>query len=260
MNLLALAALALATSPHVTESTKTVRVSNAHYVAVITKLPEGLLTSLTTPDGRSTFLAGQTIYTDYGIYGPGRGYVGSREERAPHVAVKRLDGKVVVATTGYLMGKLAQGKKLIAYRVEYTFDSTPRIRIECEVVPPDSRPSVRAFLATYFHIPNMREWAVNTLDGVVREDRGEGRGRSYSAKLLPLDPQRPMAGFINTDGTSLLVSEIKWDTPVAPQNVIIHGTAFFFAWLDGRPSMLVPKPHRVRFVLTVGKGAPMRHP
>lgn len=258
MKLFALLALLHAASPTVRETLKTLEISTTHYVAVITKTPAGLLTSLRSPDARTRFVADHSIYTDFGIYGPGRGYVGTRDERSPRVRVQRAAGKVVVTTTGHLRGRPTTGKKLSAYRVVYTFDASPRIAVLCEVTPAEPQPEVRAFLATYFHVPQMREWAANTLDGIVREDRVKRRARSYQARLLPLDAADARVGFMNQDNTSLLVSDIRWDVPVSPQNVIIHDTAFFFAWLDGEPAQLVAKPHRVRFVLTVGKGDPMR--
>lgn len=253
MKLFALLAALSASGVSLTQTPETIQVRNGHYVAVITRSPAGLLTSLTSPDGRTTFLTGHTIYTDVGIYGPGRGHVGTREEEAPRVEVQRADGKITITSTGHLRGKLAEGKKLIPYRVAYTFDATPQITVECEVTPPYSQPEVKGFLATYFHVPKMNEWAVNTIDGVIREDCRKQRGRNYSAKVTPLNADDPRVGLLNADGRALLVSDVQWTTPIAPQNVIIHGTAFFFAWLDGLATELVQKPYRVWFVLTVGK-------
>ncbi len=245
-------------SPSVKETAQTIEVRGPQYVAVIGKSPGGLLRSLRSPDGKIEYAANHMIYTDVGVYGPGRGYVGSRNERAPRVTAQRAGGRVVVTAVGKLRGKLAEGKKLIGYRVVYTFDDSPRIQVLCEATPGESQDQVRAFLASVFVVPHMREWAALTINGVVRQDRRAGRRRSYQSKHEPLDARRPMLGFINDDGSSLLVSDIRWEGPTPLQDIIIHGRAVFFAWFDGIPARLAAQPYRVRFTLTLGRGDPMK--
>jgi len=240
----------LAAEVEVVEKNQKIIILNEHYIATISKAMGGMLELLETADGRALLLSGHQIYTDVGIY-PVRAYVGTRNEANPRVAITRRDGTVVVTSGGFLRGKVAEGRKLVSFGIVYVFDQSPAIRVECRVTPPEKIDDARCFLATCFHLPQMREWAVNTIDGVIREDVREGTGRNYQARDLWINTSNPWVRFINRDGSVLTVSDIESEAPMPLANIIIHGRAFFLAYLDGSIRRVLPEEYTVRFVIKV---------
>ena len=240
----------------VADSATAIEVRTAHYVASISKQEGGVLKSLrSVPDG-CELVRDFRIYTDVGLY-PERGYVGTRNETEPRIELSRTTDSVTVTSSGVLKGERAAGHQPIRYRLVYRFDASPRIAIESEVTPFATEGAVRAFMATCFAVPGMTEWAVNTIDGVIREDRQDGPQRSYEASRTWIDPHRPEVGFM-AEGASLLATGIGAEGSGELQNIIIHGSSFFLAWLAGPAIQVRNEPYRVTFELVVGTGDPMR--
>ena len=234
-----------------------IAVSNSHYRATINRQEGGALGSLRTAGGECELLTAHRLYTDYGMYEE-RGHVGTVNEPAAEITVTRDGGDVRVSSAGVLRGGPAEGGGTLRYRLAYTFDESAAIRVHCEVVPFTALTDVRAFLASCFVVPRMSEWAANTADGVIREDLERRPGRNYESSKAPLDSQAPQVGFITPSGASLLVRGITagGDSPL--QSVIIHGNAFFVAWLAGAPITIGTALLQVDFELLVGHGDPMR--
>lgn len=60
------------------------------------------------------------------------------------------------------------------------------------------------------------------------------------------------------EGASLLATGIGAEGSGELQNIIIHGSSFFLAWLAGPAIQVRNEPYRVTFELVVGTGDPMR--
>ena len=65
-------------------------------------------------------------------------------------------------------------------------------------------------------------------------------------------------GFLSRSGASLLVDRITPGKASPMQGVIVHGEAFFLAWLSGQPVDLGSDALTVDFDLVVGQGDPIR--
>ena len=230
---------------------------NSHYRATISRQEGGVLGSLKTADGKHELLTAHRLYTDFGMYEE-RGHVGTVNEREPDVAVVRDAAQVQVTSSGILRGEPADGGGALPYKLVYTFDDSAAIHVRCEVVPFAAATDVRAFLASCFVVPQMSEWAANTADGVIREDFERRQGRNYESSKAPLDAEAPQVGFITPSGASLLVRDIAAAETSPLQSVIIHGNAFFVAWLSGTPTTIGASPLQVEFDLVVDRGDPMR--
>jgi len=241
----------------VADSATVVEVRTAHYTALISKQEGGVLKSLRSVADGCELVRDFRIYTDVGFY-PARGYVGTRNETAPRIELNRDADTLTVTSTGVLRGDPAEGHDSIRYRLVYRFDPSPRIGVLSEVVPPARDGPVKAFMATCFAMPTMSEWAVNTVDGVIREERRDGPQRSYEASRVWISTEQPEVGFLSNKTSALLVSGIANETAGELQNIIIHGQAFFLAWFAGPPIAVRDEPYRVTFDLVVGTGDPMR--
>jgi hypothetical protein len=245
-----------AASPEVTEAETSIRVRTESCEALIDRRQGGALAALGRPGAPQPLLTAHQVYTDFGLY-PDRGYVGTGKEPNAKTTVERQGDIVVVTSQGQLQGEPAAGRELSRYRLTYRFGSAPGVAVECEVVPAATATTVSAFLATYFTLPRLREWAVNTVDGIIREDVGDGKQRDYESTRLAIHAQQPQVGFIMDDGTSLLVTDIRSSAPTPLQNCIIHGRSLFLAWLSGAEVKVSAAPYRVSFRLIPGRGDPM---
>jgi len=72
-----------------------------------------------------------------------------------------------------------------------------------------------------------------------------------------LNIKSPIALFLTAKGACLTIKGLRWDAPVPPQRVVVHGCAFFLCFYNGQPAPLVGGgKYRVSLSLVLGRGAP----
>ncbi|MBN2452356.1 MAG: hypothetical protein JXR77_18360 [Lentisphaeria bacterium] len=256
---LALALAAAGTAVEVRDEGQRLELRNPRLAVVFDRSQGGMPISLTCSEGGAPLLSDLRLYTDFGLY-PERGHVGTRNETEPEVSIVRGPGTVTVVSRGVLRGDPAAGHRLIPYAVTVQADDSATLHLTCELTPPVAQAETSAFLAVCFVIPAMSEWAVHTVDGILRQDVGDGRNRDYEAGRLWIHPETPRVGFLTGPGEGILVHDIRCENPRDLQNVIIHGKAFFLAWYAGAPVPIPGAAHRLSFAVTIGRGDPMRMP
>jgi len=159
---------------------------------------------------------------------------------------------VVVGSEGLF--KPCPPERAIAYRASFSFDESPQILVAFEICPNFGVEEVRAFLALCWALPSLSEWALNSPDGWICQDRGDGSGRDYQGFL---SFREPVALFLTGRGAHLTVKGLRWKTPVPPQRVVVHGLGFFLCFYDGHPAPLVREGrYGVEFSLSLEEGVP----
>ncbi len=209
---------------------------NDHYAVVVSRAGGGLIESLQAKGTGEPLVRHMRIYTDYGIY-PDRAYVGTSEKSAATFDARRQGEALITTAQGQLLGKPAEGRKPIAYRVQMRFDSSPGIHVKAAVQPAMTKEQVRGFMALCWAIPSLTRWRLRTIEGLLRHTYhpGEGaQGRAYS-RQWPLDPVRPLIAASTTQGVELRLENLRWSGTPSFTGPVIHGQTLFLCWLDGTP-------------------------
>lgn len=220
----------------VKEEPKGVTVQTARFVAFFDRRSGGMLQTLKAASGQE-LIRSATVYTDHQMRRP-RHHYGSRHEPEAALRVERSAGCVRIVAEGRLLDKSGAEPDGMpfGYRVEYTFDDSPRVRVAAKVTVGFGEPELRGFLAYIFSIPSEREFFANTVDGRICELAAAVSQRTWQSAREPLSAQAPWLGVVQRGGRVLKFTITRQSDPL--QNVFFHDsgkgpTTLFFAWLDG---------------------------
>ena len=240
-------------------------IANAHYRILLGRSSGGNIRRLILK-GRDVPVVDQSrIYTDYGLYGDWTDPLGRKHplhasnegDVEPDVRLAAGEGSLTVAFTSFFRHPGYGHRSLLAprmqYRLAYTFDASPVIRVEAGVRPAMSVADAKAFLAHTLTFPVARRWAVKAADGGFRGELGAMNGRVWEASKQPLDDP----GFaFETPGGTAVIADVS--PRGALQNFFAHAgashTTAFLAWLDGRPDRVDSRWRTVRYALRLSPG------
>lgn len=216
------------------------RFQNAYYTATVTKANGGLIDTLRCRATEEIIISRMRIYTDHGIY-PARQYVGTGSSSATTFEVRREENALVTTAEGKLVGKAAEGKPPVNYKVRMRFDDSPVIHVSAAVQPHVTKNDLRGFMALCWQVPSLFRWYLRTIEGLIRHTYQPGtddRRRQFSHQW-PMDPVRPLIGLQTSRGAELRITGLRWSGIPSFTGPVIHGRAIFLCWLDGAPRNLV---------------------
>ena len=232
----ALAGRAATAAATVKEEPKGVTVQTARFVAFFDRRSGGMLQTLRTASGQG-LIGSARMYTDRQMQRP-RHHYGARCDPKAALGVERSGSNIKVVAEGRLLDKSGAEPDGMpfGYRVEYTFDDSPRVRVSAKVTVRFVEPELRGFLAYVFSIPSEREFFANTADGRICEVAPKVSQRTWQSAREPLSAQAPWLGVVQEGGRVLKFTIATQSDPL--QNVFFHdsgkgSTTLFLAWLDG---------------------------
>jgi glycosidase len=254
------------TGPALSAGYGNLEVSNDHYRIVLGRSLGGTIRSLRLKGQDHPIIDQSTIYTDYGLYENWRDPLGgehrtcaqSREDYEPDVELQRQGDQLRVGFTGYFRQPGDIGASILEprtqYRLNYTFDGSPEIRVDASVRPYMTVSEARAFLAHTLGLPRAGRWAVwSKQGGVLGTFAALSGDRAWQSATTPLaDPTLA----IETPGACCRFSRITASPPL--ENLFVLGggqqATLFFAWLDGQPAAIRPLFRRLTYVITLLPG------
>ncbi len=196
----------------------------------------GLIRSIKERRHGQTLLEAMHIYTDFGLYGPGRGYAGTREARPREWNCSLNHGRLELQAAGRLAGRPVQGRPATDYRFRAEFTPDGVLHIEAAVRPGLSKPAARgAFLALNWTIPGLVEFSAHTVKGIVRRrylSAADLRHRAWAARTLPMAPEHPEIECMTSAGARIQIRNIRAAGDIPGINPVIHGHSVFLCWLD----------------------------
>jgi hypothetical protein len=192
----------------------------------------GFLTRLVAADGR-VWLDGGFVYTDHGLFEEGKA-VGSRDVTNATVTTA-VEAGVAVATAEGVCGPAGDG---LHYRLTARLGAEPTLDLACRVWLDRDHvtPGRFGFLSALFTLPALKEWAADTVDGVINEQIS-GEGRTFQSAVSPFAPGAQRLTVLYADGRKLTLEQPRAVSGPL-QNVFLHasggGAALFLAFLDGQ--------------------------
>ncbi|NOY81616.1 MAG: hypothetical protein GXP31_11525 [Kiritimatiellaeota bacterium] len=235
-------------------------VNTGAYTAVFDPARGGLLRSLRKTNAPRDIVQNMQIYTDFGLYPGGRGYVGTRETVPGKLERRTRNGVTVVRAEGVLAGKPATGQAPTRYRIEYECRPNGSLHIRAGVRPGLAKATdASAFLALQWDVPGLIEFTVRTAKGLIRRrylNEADRERRAYQGRDLPLDPLRPDMTFLTDTGAGLRIAHLAWSGVPLLTGPVVHGHAVFLCWLDGPGrSVRAGEWAWVEFDLVIGQSA-----
>jgi len=204
----------------------------------------GLVASVRSSQTGAVLMSGMNIYTDFGLYGSARGYVGTRQAPATEFECRRKGDAVEIRASGTLHGEPASGRPPTAYRFEVEFRPEGRMRLRVGVNPGvEKSPERSAFLALHWTVPGLTEFTARTAKGVIRRrylSADDRRRRAWAARSLPMDPRRPEFECITSSGWRVRLRGIRSEGDIPAVGPVIHGESLFLCWLDGPGNEIHP--------------------
>lgn len=232
----------------INEGEKETAVGNIYFTLYLSKERGWLLDRLEHRTA-GVIMSDSHIYTDWGIYP--RGYVGSKEEKEGKLRIEKEGENIVAVAEGILKREGRALEEPIRYIVRYKVGKERRIGIDIELEFEGEPRDVSAFLAQILVIPLVKQWFVNSVDGLISEDMGNVLGRCWESRDEPLCYEKPFI-FVLTEWGSLRIEGIR-SKPQA-QNLFLYdggnsNLVFFFAFLDGYHQEL--KSFKASFVVEI---------
>ncbi len=225
------------TAASLTKRPSPIVVKTAACTAVFDPARGGFLRSLRQTKAARDIVQNMQIYTDFGIYPGGRGYVGTRETVPLKFERAVRNGVTVVRAEGVLAGKPAAGRPPTRYRIEYECRPNGALHIRAGVRPGLAKTAdTSAFLALQWDVPGLVEFTVRTAKGLVRRrflSEADRKQRAYQGRELPLDPLHPDLTFLADTGGRLRIAHLESSGVPLFTGPVIHGHAVFLCWLDG---------------------------
>lgn len=226
---------------------------NEHVVVVFDRQNGGLPTNVNTPDGKP-WLAGGGVYTDHGLF-PEREYVGTDGVTDAKLTSSTAAGRTTVSVAGQTRRRGGEPSGL-GYQLTVTLGDAPEFELSGQVTFAVSLDQATGFLAAVFKLPQVIEWAADTVDGRVNEVFAQD-GRCYQSAAMPLNPEHPRLQVVYADGRLLTVDQpLALSGPLS--NVFLHrygdSAALFFAWLDSGASAPWPAGEAWAWSVKLGFG------
>jgi hypothetical protein len=219
-----------------------VTVSNDHYRAACSRRHGGTLFGLSHVSEDRSCLAASEVYTDWGLFEKGL-HVASEWETNPRLEIVPEGEATRITFRGWLRRPSWNGVQTgyvieppVAYRLTYTVDSSPVIRVTLGLSPTTDRPDTKAFFAYRIPFVEVDQWEVHGVDPPVQGKPGEQPGqRVFQAGVDQVDMAR-VETLLHVRGKTVRLRAFQGD-PIVPQNpFLLDGgdtVHFFFALLNG---------------------------